>query len=226
MQRHLRAVAARLAPLDNELRLRLFEFVRTADRPTSRDEVAAELGISRNLAAFHLDKLVRSGLLRTADERPVEGSRGRGRRPKLYEPAELDVDVSLPERRYALAGEILVDVLARAVEGEEPEQALEEVARVRGRDLGCELGAGEPPEDLLGALDRLGFEPHRTESQEVELHNCPFHALARHSPELVCRMNLQLLTGLLEELEPAGVRAVLAPSPAMCCVRLQTEETT
>src|SRR5205814_6965297 len=47
-----------LAVLTEEMRWRLYSFVRAAHRPVSREEAAASTGISRKLAAFHLDKLV------------------------------------------------------------------------------------------------------------------------------------------------------------------------
>jgi predicted ArsR family transcriptional regulator len=57
----IRAVAA----LDDELRRGMYAFIRKARRPVTREEAAASVGISRKLAAFHLDKLVEVGLLRT-----------------------------------------------------------------------------------------------------------------------------------------------------------------
>ena len=53
-----------LAVLSEEMRWRLYALVRAAHRPVSREEAAASTGISRKLAAFHLDKLVSAGLLR------------------------------------------------------------------------------------------------------------------------------------------------------------------
>lgn len=47
-----------LAVLGDEQRRRMFDFIRQERHPVTREEVAATLGISRKLAAFHLDKLV------------------------------------------------------------------------------------------------------------------------------------------------------------------------
>ncbi|MEV5712098.1 hypothetical protein AB0K82_43945, partial [Actinoallomurus sp. NPDC052274] len=81
-----------------------------------------------------------------------------------------------------------------------------------------------PPEDDAAAGERVaaalrtrGYEPYR-EGAEVRLRNCPFHALAVEFPPLVCGMNLALLEGLLEGLEPTGMVARMDPRPGECCV--------
>ena len=64
-----------------------------------RDDAAAALGISRELAAFHLDRLVEGGLLET-EYRRLTGRTGpgAGRPAKLYRRVAGDVAVSLPPR--------------------------------------------------------------------------------------------------------------------------------
>ncbi|HEU5271133.1 MAG TPA: helix-turn-helix domain-containing protein, partial [Jatrophihabitans sp.] len=56
----IRAVAA----LADSVRQELYDYVRAARTPVSREQAAEATGISRKLAAFHLDKLVAIGLLR------------------------------------------------------------------------------------------------------------------------------------------------------------------
>jgi predicted ArsR family transcriptional regulator len=58
----------------------------------------------------------------------------------------------------------------------------------------------------------------------LRLRNCPFHPLAAKAPDLVCGMNHAFLSGYLGGLEVSGVRAVPAPEPGECCVRLGTGE--
>src|SRR5438552_241696 len=62
---------AAAAVLTDDLRRRMYAFIRRADGPVTRDEVAAEIGISRKLAAFHLDKLAAAGLLRNCPFHPL-----------------------------------------------------------------------------------------------------------------------------------------------------------
>lgn len=201
----------------------LYDYVRRAGHPVSREEAADQAGISRGLAAFHLDKLVGVGLLGARYQAPPDQPRGRGRSPKVYEPTTDHVAVSIPERRYQLIAEIL----AAAVD-EEPADAGHAAldhARRRGHALGAALGtelAAGRDRGLLAALGRLGFEPQPAAGRLV-LHNCPFHALATRHTSLVCGLNHAFLTGLLDGLCATDRHAVLAPHPGRCCVELVGE---
>ncbi|HEX7474226.1 MAG TPA: helix-turn-helix domain-containing protein, partial [Candidatus Limnocylindrales bacterium] len=81
----VRAIAA----LDEPTRRRLYEYVAGRDEPVGRDEAAEALGIGRPLVAFHLERLLRAGLL-TAEYRRLRGRSGpgAGRPAKLYRRAE------------------------------------------------------------------------------------------------------------------------------------------
>src|SRR4051812_41815178 len=100
-----RVAVAAVAALEDDVRHALFEFVRGAGRPVTREDAAAAVGISRNLAAFHLDKLVELGPLRSGFG---DGPRRVGRAPRLYEPGEAEIAVRLPERTPEVLAEILV----------------------------------------------------------------------------------------------------------------------
>src|SRR4051794_1510584 len=56
------AVSA-VAALSDPIRRALFEAIRRAPDALTREQAAAAVGISRKLAAFHLEKLVAVGLL-------------------------------------------------------------------------------------------------------------------------------------------------------------------
>ncbi|HEX5881251.1 MAG TPA: winged helix-turn-helix domain-containing protein [Actinomycetota bacterium] len=66
---------AALASLGDPLRRELYSCVTGRDGGVGRDEAAAAVGVSRALAAYHLDKLVDAGLLDTRFERRT-GRRG------------------------------------------------------------------------------------------------------------------------------------------------------
>jgi predicted ArsR family transcriptional regulator len=194
-----------VATLIDPSRRALFEYVRRQDHPVRREEAAAATGMSRGLAAFHLDKLVAAGLLAARYEAPA-GPRGRGRTPKVYSAAGEGLEITVPQRRY----ELLAGILAEAhAEGVEPDR----VAHRRGRDLG-RRSAG-----AVAALADLGFEPEPA-GGPVVLRNCPFRALAARHTALVCGLNLAFVSGILDGLGAADVDAELAPQPHMCCVRL------
>ena len=53
----------RVAALAEPVRRRLYDVVAHAGGPVDRDTAAAEAGIGRPLAAFHLDRLVAAGML-------------------------------------------------------------------------------------------------------------------------------------------------------------------
>ncbi|WP_026413313.1 helix-turn-helix transcriptional regulator [Actinomadura oligospora] len=220
----LRAVAA----LSDELRRRMFEYIRRAPAPVTRDEAAGSVGISRKLAAFHLDKLVAVGLLRAGYDRPG-GTRRVGRSPKVYRPTGLDVNVSIPRREHGLLAEILLDGVRLQAPGETAREGAIRAAAERGRAFGTverdRLPPGRlDPEHALtcagDTLERHGFDPQRVSPSLVRLANCPFQPLSARNPDLVCRVNHALLGGLLDGLEASGVSATRVPRPGMCCVEM------
>src|SRR5881409_2614621 len=72
----------------------------------------ARRGIPRALAAFHLDKLVRQGLLDASYRRLTDRrGPGAGRPAKLYHRSTRQLDLTLPERRYELAGRVFARAL-------------------------------------------------------------------------------------------------------------------
>ncbi|MEV3960670.1 transcriptional regulator [Nocardia sp. NPDC050193] len=217
-----------VAALDDDLRRNMYWFIRRAGRPTTRDEAAEHVGISRKLAAFHLDKLVDTGLLQARYER-TGGIRRVGRAPKVYEPADIEVHVSIPERRHEILAEILMQAVLTEATGESAREATLRVAANRGATTGREmrerlrpgrLGAERAITLLAAALGEQGFEPARTAPACLRLRNCPFHPLAARAPDLVCSLNHAYLTGLLHGLEADAVQAHLAPAAGECCVEI------
>ncbi|MCG7526406.1 helix-turn-helix domain-containing protein [Streptomyces sp. OfavH-34-F] len=218
-----------LSALGEGTRRQMFSFIRRAHRPVTRDEAAAEAGISRKLAAFHLDKLVDAGLLRARYGSPT-GVRKVGRQPKVYEPTDTPIRVSIPDRRHELLADLLIQAVVTEGADETAVQAAMRTAGRRGEELGEEERARLPHGDP-GAerglplcermLDGHGFEPTREGSDRLRLSNCPFHPLAQQAPDLVCGMNHAFLTGYLRGLQAPAVEAVLAPRPGECCVEIR-----
>jgi predicted ArsR family transcriptional regulator len=206
---------ATAALLLDGVRRRLFGFVRRARRPVTRDEAAASARVSRNLAAFHLDKLVEAGLLR-ASRQAAPGAGRVGRKPKVYEPGPVEVHLDVPPRQHALLAGLLLAALG---EGALPDSA--EAATRRGEELGRAARA-DGDAGVEAGLERLGFEPYAAGPAVLRLGNCPFQPLAAESPELVCGLNQGLIGGLLRGLEARGVEAVLSPRPGECCVEIRS----
>jgi predicted ArsR family transcriptional regulator len=199
--------------LADRSRRSLFDYVRHAGHPVSREDAASATRMSRNLAAFHLDKLVDAGLLVARYQAPAGRPRGRGRTPKVYAPAGDGLTVTIPERRYELIAEILADGMA--AEPQNAADAAERHAYRRGHALGVDVSDRER-DSLIAALGVLGFEPARDGCRTL-LHNCPFHALAVQHTALVCGLNYAFLRGLADGLG-ADVDVRLAPRPGACCV--------
>ncbi|MGA8247102.1 MAG: transcriptional regulator, partial [Nocardioides sp.] len=172
---------------------------------------------------FHLDRLVEAGLLDVSYARLTgRTGPGAGRPAKLYRRSRVTVAVSFPRRSYDLVGGVLASALERTLHGGDAARALHEEARARGRALGASYhGQGDDLDRASGALAEEGFEPRR-DGGELCLHNCPFDALAEEHAELVCGVNLDLVSGVLDGLECASVRARLQPDGDHCCVRVST----
>jgi predicted ArsR family transcriptional regulator len=220
---------AGVASLAEPQRRALYRFVVDRGGAVSKDEAAAAMGVARSVAAFHLDRLVADGLL-TTEFRRLTGRQGpgAGRPAKLYRRAEGELSVSLPARHYDLAAGLLAAAVNDATHTGNPVgEALTRHATERGRQLG-ELAreeAGRRPsrrsrvDAILAVLAEQGYEP-RLEGNEIVLANCPFHALVGEQRDLVCGMNLDLLSGLADAVADDAVTARLAPSEGNCCVRL------
>jgi predicted ArsR family transcriptional regulator len=227
-----KALAA-VGALEDGLRRGMYGFVRRAGRPVTRDEAAASVGISRKLAAFHLDKLVDVGLLRTRYDAPGR-PRAVGRAPKLYEPTDTQFTLTIPERRHDLLARLLLDGVLENTPGQSPALSAIEAAGAHGRSLGRdERERTRPgrlgPERAMTACEHIlethGYEPEREALTRIRLRNCPFHPLAAEHPGLVCALNQAFLAGCLDGLDATGLEAQLAPHPGQCCVILTTADT-
>jgi predicted ArsR family transcriptional regulator len=213
-----------VAALDHPISRRAYQLVRDHGE-IGRDAAAEALAVARSVVAFHLDKLVDAGLLEARYERlSGRSGPGAGRPAKLYTRSSREIDVSIPPRRYDLAGSVLADAISRATkETAAIDQSVSEVARETGFRIGA--GAARRSDassgaEVVSALEHLGYEPHDT-GDEIALFNCPFHSLAEQHRALVCGMNLDLVGGILDGLGATdGGTARLAPEPGYCCVRI------
>jgi predicted ArsR family transcriptional regulator len=218
-----------LAGLGDPLRRALYRHVADRGIPVSRDDAALAVGISRPLAAYHLDKLVHDGLLEARYQR--RGSRrgpGAGRPAKHYVRADRQIELSLPTRDYAA----LAELLAGAVEADHSgtaQAALNRAAASLGAELGTEaatlVAADADPAQVLAALRQAlaarGYEPYDDVDGAIRLRNCPFDRIAAHHRQLVCGANHAMLQALTEHLDgDPPLQTVLDPQPGRCCVVL------
>jgi predicted ArsR family transcriptional regulator len=206
------AAVAALNSLDDAMRRQLYEFVAERDAPVSRDDAAAAAGIGRTLAAYHLDKLADAGLLDVSYQRPAgRGGPGAGRPAKLYTRRMDEIVVSVPPRDYVLLARLLVSSIEQDVDGA-VRAALGRAAREAGR-----RAASDADGDLLAALTDCGYLPEADDGC-ISLRNCPFHSVAKDHLDVVCGLNLELVSGVIDGSEYTDARAELNPQPGRCCV--------
>lgn len=207
---------AAVAALDDPVRRALYDHVAASEFAVGRDAAAAAMGLSRSTVAFHLDRLAAEGLL-AVEYRRLGGRTGpgAGRPAKLYRRPDTELVVSVPERHYNLAAELLAGAVEESTcTGRPVHEVLTVMARAAGREIGARAGS------VRAALDDYGFEPRGCPDGGMVLHNCPFHRLARQFTELVCGLNLELLRGVADGAGDDERKMVLDPAPGRCCVRV------
>lgn len=218
-----------IASLAEPSRRALYLYVYAQGTPVSRDEAAAGVGVPRHTAKFHLDKLAADGLLEVGFARR-SGRRGpgAGRPAKLYRPAAREVAVTLPERRYELAAQLMARAIADARGGaSSAADTLRAAARGRGHVIGdqavAEAGDSPSEEALLAAarsvLDREGYDT-RAGPDGLIFANCPFGPLTAVHTEVICGMNQSIMEGMLDQLGQLHLAAICEPAEGRCCIRL------
>ena len=134
-----------LSALGDPTRRSAYDYVSAQGRPVGRDEVATALGIGRTLAAYHLDRLAKEGLLSVAyARRSGRTGPGAGRPAKLYERSEREVAVSVPPRDYGLAARLLAHAAAHDEDGG-TRRALRGAAEALGREIAATAPAPARP---------------------------------------------------------------------------------
>ncbi len=209
-----------LGVLDDDVRRRLYETISASRQGLTRQEIAESADIKPSLAAYHLDRLVRSGLVTVSRERRTgRTGPGAGRPANVYARSEREVNVSLPPRDYPLLAGLLAEAVAGDCDGSTG-AALRQAARRAGRAAaaGLESSPGTALQRLVTLLEARGYEPVADPDGTIRLTNCPFHLAAREQPEVVCGLNEELLGGMIEALAEAGMEAELDPAAGYCCV--------
>ncbi len=219
---------AGLAALDEPVRRRLYFYVAYRGRDVSREEAARAAGVSHALAGFHLDRLAEEGLLEVSFRRlSGRAGPGAGRPAKLYRRSARQLEVSLPQRSYELAARTLAAAIGASGAGQ-ARSALRKTARAIGERIGAQAKPRSRARvtrtrllaDAMEALSALGYEPDLV-AGEIRLRSCPFHALIGEHRQVICRMNLALVQGVIGGLALSGVQPVLDTKPGRCCVVLK-----
>ncbi|WP_427130152.1 helix-turn-helix transcriptional regulator [Pseudarthrobacter sp. S9] len=229
---------AAVVSLGDDNRRQLFDFVASAEEAVGRDDAAGALDLARSTASFHLDRLVRDGLL-AVEFRKLGGREGpgSGRPAKLYRAAVQEVAASVPDRNYDLAAELLVSAIEEsAADGGSAREALLRAAYSRGKSVGQAAGnatvqATPGSAGFAELLTAEGYRPEDDGEGGLLLLNCPFHRIAVGHTEVVCAMNGAFLGGAaagcgvapdrVEALAIEDLRAQGAAQPGQCCARIR-----
>lgn len=204
--------------LDEPVRRRLYDWIVAQVRPVGREEAAKAVGVTRALAAFHLDKLAAAGLL-DAGYRRLSGRTGpgAGRPARVYSRASGEFSVSLPERKYERAAQLFASALETMGDGPVP-GPLRAAAHELGESIGSQAASRIASKRLVAALEAGGYEPQLDDTRTIRLRNCPFDALAQRHRSLVCGTNLALAEGITRGAGADEWQPVLDPQPGYCCV--------
>ena len=218
---------SKLGALADPVRRSLYRFVVDQPQAVSRDQAADGVDVPRHTAKHHLDRLVDEGLLVTEFRRLTgRTGPGAGRTSKLYRPADAEVAVSLPHRRYDLAGAILAEAVERSLAGAPLAASVRGAARDAGRSAAAEVPHHDRRGSELGrvgeVLGRYGFEPRV--GQQLTLRNCPFHRLATEHEDVVCSMSLAFVEGVVDRLGCRDFEPALDPEPPLCCVKVRARQ--
>jgi predicted ArsR family transcriptional regulator len=212
----------RLGALADPVRRALYRFVVAQDDAVSRDQAAGGVDVPRHTARHHLERLVDEGLLITEFRRLTgRTGPGAGRPAKLYRRADREVAVSVPHRRYDIAGHVLADAVERSLAGEPIDVAVRGAAQeagARAARVSAPASGVAPLERLADVLAGYGYEPRC--DGELELGNCPFEQLSAEHTDLVCGVNLTFVQALADRLGCHGVRVDRDDGGLGCCVRV------
>lgn len=196
----------------------------------SAAQLAELLGLHVTTVRFHLDQLVKVGLLSTSARR----GDGAGRPRKMYGLAQRRVEPPSSNESYMALAELLAESFTSdAQRPRTPEEAgakwahehIEadpdaEPATTPGRWL-ARIG------QLIDALEEWGYTPDVATRQggrsvEVTLVDCPFLALASTHPDVVCGIHRGLIRGTLEQLGEGQAEVSLEPfvGPSTCLAHI------
>jgi len=224
MDDELDAQLSGIGALAEPSRRALYHYVASQPAAVGREQAAEGVQLPLHSVKFHLDRLVEEGLLDVEFRRLSDRTGpGAGRPAKLYRRSPRQLAVSLPQRRYDLAGEVLAVAIDRSMQDHIAlSDAIDDSARAEGRRIAADASIARTDTEMehavMTVLGRHGYEPQRS-AEEIILNNCPFDSLAQAHTQLVCTMNLSLIHGVLDGLGSTGLEAVLAPQPGRCCVK-------
>ena len=202
-------------------------------------QIAERLGQHVTTARFHLDQLVAGALLESAFRRGRVGRPRKVYRLRHGSVREVTGSAGASSAHAALA-ELLAESFGETEDGRQvtPEEAGRRWVLRRADQLAVHPDDDAPARTAgawlgkIGAtvdlLERWGYTPELTltdggAAAELTLVDCPFLALAKEHPDVVCGVHRGLLYGAMEALGEAGAEVGLTPlvTPTTCTATLR-----
>lgn len=204
----------------------LLAALRASDTPLGVTELAERLNLHPNTVRFHLDALVKHGLV----DRRLQEPTGPGR-PRTVHTPHPGMDRG-GQRQYHLLAKILLGQLST-----EPDSG--DAAEAAGRNWGGYLidqvspshrpDAAEATQRLTAMMTDLGFapEPDAEAAERIRLRHCPFLELAEEYSSTLCPLHLGLMRGALTAIRAPITATRLEPfaEPDACVVHLSRTRT-
>lgn len=214
------------AVLASPVRRRLLALLQADETPRDVHDLGDVVGLHPSTVRFHLELLRRAGLVM----RRPHPQTGVGRPRTAYTAVGRD---SPENNAYQGLAALLAIHLADATEGRviRADQAgvhwAQQLVPVQN-GTGCTMA--EAAQQVTGLFDQIGFEPQLTaidDGWQIAMPACPFRAVAREHPEVVCSVHLGLLRGILDRLGAAGASQLLPfVEPELCLSQLNPDEPT
>ncbi len=184
--------------LASSTRRRLLELLRGADTARDVHELGEAVGLHPSTVRFHLETLRQAGLVARREQR----SAGAGRPRTAYVAIRERAEAGYEDLARMLAADVAQTARGRAGHAETiGERWAEQVIPLPAQP--GTTTTDDAAAQVNSIFERLGFEPEMGAVEgrrQISLHACPFRAVAREHPDVVCAIHLGLLRGSLERL--------------------------
>lgn len=170
----------------------MLDLLLRSETPLSVQELAGNIGISRNAAHQQVMMLEREGLIERASAIATKGRPSQGFRLSAAGRATFP-------RQYALLARQLLQELSQHLGPDELRQTLARIGTTLAATFSSGAGSSSTEDTIsriAGLMRELGYESRTVEDgAEIEAHNCVFHDLAMADPS-ICEVDLALLRSL------------------------------
>ena len=208
------------AALASPVRQRLLELLRASGTPTDAHQLAQTIGLHVTTVRFHLEVLRRAGLLvRGPQPQPRVG------RPRtVYAPVSAEADDT--NTGYQGLAALLATHLSDTAEGRaaRAEQAGLAWAEQLVQTPQSEPTVADAARQMNELFAEIGFDPELTSVSggwQIALRACPFRAVARAQPEVVCSVHAGLLRGSLDRFGVSTTSRLMPfVQPELCLAQL------